>query len=156
MMKKTILLFILAVCMLLSGCGSEFAKGAKEGYNDDQRIAETEFSELTNVKTSESNAGCTFKASKLQGWTTVWKYSADEDKAVSANVSLSLEIGTAKVVHIDGSGKVTKLMEFESASSETVMGKGSADRLIKLTKGENTLKIVGFDCKDVEMAVVFK
>lgn len=155
-MKKSILLLMLALCMLLSGCGSAFAKGAKEGYNDDQRIADSEYCEVKNLKTSESNAGCTFKASTLQGWTTVWTFSADEDKAVNANVSIGLESGTAKVVHIDGSGKVTKLMEFESSPSETVTGKGSADRLIRLTKGENKIKIAGFDCKDIEMAVVFK
>lgn len=139
--------------MLLSGCGSAFAK---EGYDDDQKLAASDRCEAKNLKTSESNVGCTLKASKLEGWTTVWTYSAGENLELSANVSISLEKGTAKVVHIDGSGKVTKLMEFESSPSETVKGKGSTDRLIRLTKGENTIKIAGFDCKDIEVAVVFK
>lgn len=152
-MKKSVVLLLIAFCLLFSGCGNAFAK---DEYGDDQKIAASDHYAAKKLKTTQTNAGCSLDASKLDGWITVWTYSADGDMAVNAAVSIGLKKGTAKVVHIDGSGKVTKLMEFESSPGAGVTGKGSADRLIRLSKGENTIKIAGYDCEEVEMSVKFK
>lgn len=153
-MKKLMLLLTVTVCILLSGCSNAFAK---EQYNDDQKIAASDHYAATMLKTTRTNAGCSLEASKLDGWITVWTYSSNEDMTVNANVSIGLKKGTAKIVHIDGNGNVSTLMEYESDGGSTdVTGEGSADRTIRLSKGENKIKIAGYDCEVVEMSVEFE
>ncbi|MDE6727644.1 MAG: hypothetical protein K2J80_06860 [Oscillospiraceae bacterium] len=149
-MKKLILLLTTALCLLLSGCGNAFAK---EQYGDDQKIAASDHYDAKKLKTTETTASCSLNASKLDGWTTVWKCSSDEDKAVAAWVSIGLSKGTAKVVHVDGSGNVSTLLEYKSEGDSGVTGKGSADRVIKLSKGENKIKVVGYDCETAEVEI---
>lgn len=150
--KKIAIMLLAALCLLFSGCSNAFAK---DEYDDDQKIAASDHYSASKLKTIETTASRTLSASKLEGWITVWTYSSDEDKAVNAKVSLGLAEGKAKLVHIDGNGNVTKLMEYESSGGTDVAGKGSADRLIRLTKGENTIKLAGYDCKTVEVKLEF-
>lgn len=149
-MKKSILLLILAVCMLLSGCGNAFAK---DEFDNDQQIAASDRYASKKLETTEQTGGSTLSASKFDGRLTVWTYTSDEDMAIAVNVSVGMSKGTGKVVHVDGSGKVTRLVGFEYTSGGAKT-KSSADTVVRLTKGENKIKLVGYDCEDVEMSYV--
>lgn len=148
-MKKSILLLVLAVCMLFSGCSNAYAK---DEFDDDTKIAASDRYSSTMSKTTEQTGGSTFSASKFDGRVTVWTYTSDEDMAIAVSVSVGMSKGTAKVVHVDGSGKVTRLAAYESSGGEK--SKSSAETVVRLTKGENKIKLVGYDCKDVEMSYV--
>lgn len=133
--------------MLFSGCSNAYAK---DEFDDDTKIAASDRYSSTMSKTTEQTGGATFSASKFDGRYTVWTYTSTEDMAIAVNVSVGMTSGTAKVVHVDGSGKVTRLAEYESSGSEK--SKSSADTVVRLTKGENKIKLVGYDCKDIEMS----
>lgn len=147
-MKKSILLLLLAVCMLLSGCGNAYAK---DEFDNDQQIAASDRNSAKKLKTTEQTGGATLKASKFDGWLTVWTYTSDEDMAIAVKVTVGMSAGTAKVVHVDGSGKVTRLFGYEAAGGGDVT-KSSAETVVRLKKGENKIKLAGYDCKDVEMS----
>lgn len=151
-MKKSILLLILAVCMLFSGCSNAFAK---DEFDNDQQIAASDRYAATKLTTTEQTGGSTLGASKFDGWLTVWTYTSDEDMAIAVRVSVGMDKGTAKVVHVDGSGKVTRLAAYESASSGGAITGSSADTVVRLTKGENKIKLVGYDCENVEVKITF-
>lgn len=136
--------------MLFSGCSNAFAK---DEFDNDQQIAASDHYAATKLKTTEQTGGSTLGASKFDGRLTVWTYTSDEDMAIAVNVSVGMAKGTGKVVHVDGSGKVTRLVGFEYASGGAKT-KSSADTVVRLTKGENKIKFVGYDCEDVDMACV--
>lgn len=150
-MKKSILLLLLAICMLFSGCSNAFAK---DEFDDDTKIAASDQYSATMRKVTEQTGGATFSASKFNGRYTVWTYTSTEDMAIAVNVSVGMSKGTAKVVHVDGSGRVTRLAAYESASSGGAITGSSADTVVRLTKGENKIKLVGYDCEDIEMSYV--
>ena len=101
-------------------------------------------------KTTKQTGGATCSASKFDGRYTVWTYTSTEDMSIAVSVSVGMSKGTAKVVHVDGSGKVTRLAACESSGGEK--SQSSADTVVRLTKGENRIKLVGYDCEDIEMS----
>lgn len=144
-MKKFALILIAEMCLMLAGCRSnEFAK---EEYNQaskiaaDNRYAETGFN-LTTV-----DNGFNVKAKKFDGRDTLWTITEETGCDAAVQVWFSLSKGKAKLVLIDDNGDVFTVAE---ASGEVDMLKGT---MIYLNKGENRFKLVGYDCKNVEIGL---
>ena len=66
--------------------------------------------------------------------------------------SFSLSKGQAKIVHVDAEGNVITIIE---CSPETVTD-GFVTKTFSLKSGKNRLKIVGSDCEDVELTMLFE
>lgn len=66
-------------------------------------------------------------------------------------ITFTLTDGQGKVVHIDGADKVTTLLE---GTADTLTGE-KVMKTVSMTKGQNRLKFVGYDCEDVELEVLF-
>ena len=144
-MKKVALILIAAMCLMFAGCGNEFAK---EEYDQasmisaDDRYAETGF-DLTTT-----NNGFNVKAKKFDGRDTLWIFTEETGRNAAVTVTFSLSKGKAKLVLIDDNGDVFTVAE---ATGEEDMLKGT---MIYLNKGENRFKLVGYDCKNVEIELV--
>lgn len=66
------------------------------------------------------------------------------------DVSLYISKGKAKVVHIDRDGNVTTVVECSPKDSED----GVVTKTVPLKSGQNRLKIVGYDCEEVDLKVL--
>ncbi|MBD5111919.1 MAG: hypothetical protein HDT42_05205 [Ruminococcaceae bacterium] len=144
-MKKFVLVLTAAMCLMLAGCGSnEFAKEEYEQASvivADDRYAETGF----NLTTADN--GFNVKAKKFDGRDTLWTITEETGCDAAAQVWFRLSKGKAKLVLIDDNGDVFTVAE---ASGEEDMLKGT---IIYLNKGENKFKLVGYDCKNVEIGL---
>ena len=67
-------------------------------------------------------------------------------------LSFSLSNGLAKIVHIDGDGNVTTVLECSPDTSTD----GFVTKTISFKSGQNRLKIVGYDCKNIDLKMVFE
>ena len=80
------------------------------------------------------------------------KIKLDENENIEVDFSFTLSKGQAKVVHIDDDGNVTTIIECLPETSTD----GFVTKTISLKSGLNRLKIVGYDCEDVELKMLFK
>ncbi len=149
MMKKLKYAVLLFLCLGFLGCNNEFAK---EDYDNTEKIAASgdRYSKEVSVF-NHVNGEYTLTVSKFNGRETLWTKSYKEACEVSLEVSMVLSEGQAKLVHIDAEDNVTTLVEYtsESCSEEAVTVP------VTMTKGKNRIKIVGYDCKDLELRMVF-
>lgn len=152
-MKKIAVLLIAAFCLLLSGCSNAFAR---EEYDNDGKISAGDRYAAVKLNTANTDSGCSLGAAKFDGWITVYTYSADEDAEITADIVLGLTKGRAKVVHIDDSGSVSTLAEFEAGQEEAATGIGVQDKCFRLSEGGNIFKIAGYGCEYVVMEIKFK
>ena len=149
MLKKLRYVILLMLCLCFVGCNNEFAK---EEYENTEKIATSgdryakEMSVFNHV-----NGAYTLTVSKFNGRETLWTRSYKEACEVTMEVSLVLSEGQAKLVHIDAADNVTTIVEYtpESGTEESVTVS------VAMQKGNNRLKIVGFDCEDLELKMVF-
>lgn len=151
-MKKLILPLILAACMLFSGCSNEFAK---EDYDNTSKIASTNRYAVQKSSVLTKNGNVSAIIEKFDGYITIWESTENSDVSLPASVSLCLASGTAKLVLVDGSNNVTTLVEHNAEASNDITGKASTDAVVSLTKGENMIKLVGYDCENVEAEITF-
>ena len=149
MMKKIKYAVLLVLCLCFVGCNNEFAETE---YENAEKIADSgdRYSKEMSVF-NHVNGEYTLTVSKFNGRETLWTKSYKEACEVSLEVSLALSEGRAKVVHIDAEDNVTTLVEYtpETCSGEAVTVP------VTMTKGKNRIKIVGYDCKDLELKMVF-
>ncbi len=149
MMKRMKFVFLMMLCLCFVGCNNEFAETE---YENAEKIADSgdRYSKEMSVF-NHVNGEYTLTVSKFNGRETLWTKSYKEACEVSLEVSLALSEGRAKLVHIDADDNVTTLVECapETCSEEAVTVP------VAMQKGENRLKIVGYDCKDLELKMVF-
>ena len=151
MKKKTVLLFsdlFIAFCLFMTACSNEFAAAE---YDDDKKISQsdryaTEMSVFNNI-----DGGYSFTASKFNGRKTLWTKQLKGAEDPEIHLKLSLSKGQAKVVCVDGDRNVTTIVECDPDNSTN----GIVTKTVSLTKGQNELKIVGYDCEDVELTILF-
>lgn len=149
MMKKIKYAVLLVLCLGFLGCNNEFAK---EDYNNTEKIAASgdRYSKEMSVF-NHVNGEYTLTVSKFNGRETLWTKSYKEECEVTLEASLVLSEGKAKLVHIDADDNVTTLVE---CTPETCSGEAVTVPVI-MTKGKNRIKIAGYDCKDLELKMVF-
>ena len=67
------------------------------------------------------------------------------------NISFHLSKGQAKIVHIDNDNNVTTVLECVPDTSTD----GFVTKTIPLKSGQNRLKIVGYDCENIDLNIQF-
>ncbi len=144
-MKKIIATLILLMGVLLTGCSNGFAKSE---YDDNGLIAgnEDRYSKSMAVMNYYDDH-LTFTAGSFDGRQRVWSESYDSERNVLINLKFTLESGTAKIVHIDSDNNVEVIAECDG-------GKINDDAVaynIAMSKGENRIKIVGYECKELNV-----
>ena len=150
MKKKIVSMFsvlFISFCLFMTACSNEFA--AVE-YDDDDKISmgdryATEMSVFNNI-----DGGYSYTASKFDGRRTLWTKQLKGAEDPEIHLKLSLSKGQAKVVCVDGDRNVTTLIECDPDNSTN----GIVTKTVSLTKGQNELKIVGYDCEDVELTIL--
>ena len=149
MLKKLKYVLLVILCLCLTGCYNEYAETE---YEDTEKIAATgdRYSKEISVF-NHVNGEYILTVSKFDGRETLWTKSYKEASEVMLEVSLVLSEGQAKLVHIDEEDNVTTIVECtpENCAEEAVTVP------VAIKKGKNRLKIVGYDCKDLELKMVF-
>ena len=152
-MKKNIIIVLicLIVCVTigLTGCGNEFAK---QEYNDAEKIAQIEDRYAKdNSFSNHIDGGYTLTVSKFNGRQTLWNKTLEKSSEIEMQLDLGISSGSAKVVYIDCNNNVTVLIE----CSQNGSNEQTATKTVSLTSGLNRLKIVGYDCKDIDLKILF-
>lgn len=147
-MKKSCVLLIIVLCLLMTGCSNKFAENE---YDSVEKIIENEdrYAKESSVFNS-IDGGYSLVVSKFDGRQTLWTDILEESQSVEIEFSFVLTEGQAKIVHIDADGNVTTLIECtpETSTDEYVTKK------VSMTAGENRLKIVGFDCENIDLKML--
>ena len=86
---------------------------------------------------------------KFNGRETIWKKTLNENQDVEIDVSFRLSNGRAKIVHIDKDGNITTVIECTPDNSTD----GFVTETISLKSGKNRLKLVGYDCENIDLKI---
>lgn len=148
-MKKYIILIFAALCLSMTGCSNGFAK---REYNSIEKISKTEdrYAKEDSVF-NPIEGGYSLIVSKFDGRETLWSDTLNQNQNIEISFSLRLSKGQAKVVHVDEEGNVTTIIE---CSPETTPA-GFVTRKVSFKSGNNRLKVVGYDCEDMELKMLF-
>ncbi len=148
-MKKCGILLTMLLCLLMTGCSNGFAENE---YNSVEKIAKIEdrYAKENSVFNS-IDGGYSLVVSKFDGRQTLWTDTLEENQSVEIEVSFILTKGQAKVVHIDKDGNVTTVIECTPETSTD----GYVTKTISMSSGQNRLKIVGFDCENIDLKMLF-
>ncbi len=144
-MKKIIVTLILLLGVLLTGCSNGFAKSE---YDNNELIAEDtdRYAKSVSVLNVVGNS-IKFTVGSFDGRQKLWSESYDSDRNVLISLKLTLESGMAKIVHIDSDNNVEVIAECDGgkANDEPIVYN------IAMSKGENRIKIVGYECKELNV-----
>lgn len=148
-MKKLKLALICLLCLFITACNNEFARNE---YDSDKKISQIEdhYAKVASVFNS-IDGGYSLTVSKFDGRQTLWTETLEENQNTDIDFSFSLSKGLAKIVHIDRDGNVTTIIE---CSPETATD-GFVTETVSLKEGQNRLKIVGYDCEDIDLKILF-
>jgi len=150
-MKKIGLILCFILCLGFAGCGNNAF--AEKEYNSDEKIAEeSDRYAKSNSVFNPIEGGYSLVVQEFDGRQTLWSENRDNDVECEMDFSFTLSAGQAKVVHIDKDGNVTTVIE---CTPETITD-GFVTKTVALKTGKNRLKIVGYDCKNLDLKVIFK
>lgn len=148
-MKRVLAILSVLVCLLMAGCSNEFAE--KE-YDSDEKISKTEDRYAKEISIfNPIDGGYSLTVSKFDGRETLWSDIIREKQDMEIEFSFTLSKGQAKIVHVDEEGNVTTVIECSPETST----EGFVTKKVSLKSGKNRLKIVGYDCEDVELKMLF-
>lgn len=149
-MKKFKLLLFVSLCLFMTGCDNGFAK---QEYDSNEKISQIQdhYAKECSVF-NPIDGGYALTVSKFDGRETLWADTLEEDQNIEIDFSFILSEGQAKIVHIDAEGNVTTVIECLPENSTD----GFVTKTVSLKSGENRLKIVGYDCEDVELKMLFE
>ncbi len=152
-MKKVFTIFticlIMCVTICLTGCSNEFAK---REYNDAEKIVQIEdHYAKENSVFNTIEGGYSLTVAKFDGRQTLWKKILEGNADSEIQIDLKISRGNAKVVYIDADNNITVLLE----CSQNDPNEQKATKTVSLTNGLNRLKIVGYDCRDVDLKILF-
>ena len=97
------------------------------------------------------DGGYSLTVSKFNGRQTLWSKTLEKSAEIEIQFDFSISSGSAKVVYIDCNNNVTVLIE----CSQNISNEQTATKTVSLTSGLNRLKIVGYDCKDIDLKILF-
>lgn len=148
-MKKIKIVLIGFLCLLFPACSNDFAK---QEYDSTEKILQQTDRYAKEVSVFHSiDGGYSLTVSKFDGRETLWTKTIKENHEMEIDVSFYLSKGQAKIVHIDSNGTVTTIIE---CSPETVTDE-FVTKTISLKSGQNRLKIVGYDCENIDLKMLF-
>ena len=124
----------------------------KREYNDAEKIVRIEdrYTKENSVFNS-IDGGYSLTVSKFDGRQTLWKKILEGNADSEIQIDLKISRGNAKVVYIDADNNITVLLE----CSQNDPNEQKATKTVSLTNGLNRLKIVGYDCRDVDLKILF-
>lgn len=147
----TSILFSLILCVTISftGCGNKFAK---QEYNDDEKIVQiADRYAKSNSVFNPIEGGYSLTVSRFDGRETLWEKALEDNAEIEIQIDLNIKSGNAKVVFIDSNNDITVLIERLQNNSNEL----TTTKLVSLTNGLNRLKIVGYDCKVIDLKILF-
>lgn len=149
-MKKNCVLLIIVLCLFITGCTNEFAKNE---YESVKKIVESgdRYAKESSVF-NQIDGGYSLVVSKFDGRQTLWTDTLEESQSVEIELSFVITEGKSKIVHIDAEDNVTTLIECTPETSTD----GYVTKTVSMTPGENRIKIVGFDCKNIDLKMFFE
>lgn len=148
-MRKFRIVLLCLLCLTMTACSNEFAK---REYDSDEKIAQNTDHYAKEVSVSNSTNGeYSLTVSKFNGRETLWEETIKENQDIEIDFDFSLSKGQAKIVYIDSEDSVTTVIECLPETSTD----GFTTKTIPLKSGKNRLKIVGYDCEDIELKMVF-
>lgn len=149
-MKKIKVLLIAVLCLVMAtGCSNAFAKSE---YDSNEKIIKTEDRYAKgNSSFGTIDGGYSLTVSEFDGRETLWTDTVEDNQDVEMEISFTLSGGKAKIVHINEEGDVKTIIECtpETCTDEPVV------TTVSMTSGRNRLKIVGYDCRDIELEMLF-
>ena len=147
-MKKRKILLLGLLCLLITACSNAYAR---RDYDSDEKISQAgnRYSKVRSVFNS-IDGGYSFTVSKFDGRETLWEKTLKEDRDIEIDISFRLSEGKAKIVHIDSEDNVTTVIECLPETSTD----GFVTETVSLKSGKNRLRIVGYDCKDIELEML--
>lgn len=148
-MKKFFAVFIGILCLFMTACSNEFAK---QEYDVDEKISQGDRYAKEMSVFNTIDGGYSLTVSKFDGRETLWTKTLEEDLDLEINIGFSLSNGRAKIVYVDDKGNVTALAECTPDN----LTNGYITKNISLKAGQNELKIVGYDCEDVDLEMLFE
>ena len=147
--KKQKFVFPILLCLLLTACSNRFAK---QEYHSNKKIAQMEdHYAKENSVFHPIDGGYSFTVSKFDGRQTLWNKKLRKKQNLKIDISFQLTEGQAKIVHINNKGNVTTLIECSSKTST----ERPITKTVTLERGQNRLKIVGYDCKNIDLKILF-
>ena len=149
-MKKSGILLIILLCLFMSGCSNKFAESE---YDSVEKIIKSEdrYAKESSVF-NPIEGGYSLVVSKFDGRQTLWTDMLKEEQSVEIEFSFTLTEGKAKIVHIDADGNVTTLIECTPDTSTD----GYLTKTVSMTPGVNKLKLVGFDCENIDLKMLLE
>ena len=152
-MKKIVIIvlicLIICVTIGLTGCGNNFAK---QEYNDAEKIVQIDDRYAKdNSVFNPIDGGYSLTVSKFNGRQTLWNKTLEKSTEIEIQIDLSISSGIAKVVYIDCDNNITVLIECSQNDADEHI----TTKTVSLTSGSNRLKIVGYDCKDIDLKILF-
>ena len=147
----TSILFSLSLCVTISftGCGNEFAK---QQYNDDEKIVQiADRYAKSNSVFNPIEGGYSLTVSRFDGRETLWEKALEDNAEIEIQIDLNIKSGNAKVVFIDSNNDITVLIEHLQNNSNEL----TTTKIVSLTNGLNRLKIVGYDCENIDLKLFF-
>lgn len=140
---------VVFICLLSAGCSNVYAE---REYDSADKIAQ-EADRYTKVmsKSNQTQEGYSLDMAEFDGRETLWSDTLEEDKEIEMEISFALSSGMAKVVHIDDEGHVTTIIECSPETSTD----GYIAKTISFKSGKNRLKIVGYDCEDIQLELLY-
>ena len=147
----TSILFSLILCVTIgfTGCGNEFAK---QEYNDDEKIVQiADRYAKSNSVFNPIEGGYSLNALRFDGRETLWEKTLEDSAEIELQIDLNIKSGNAKVVFIDSNNDITVLIEHLQNNSNEL----TTTKIVSLTNGLNRLKIVGYDCENIDLKLFF-
>ena len=147
----TSIFFGLIFCLTISftGCGNEFAK---QQYNDDEKIVQiADRYAKSNSVFNPIEGGYSLNALRFDGRETLWEKTLEDSAEIELQIDLNIKSGNAKVVFIDSNNDITVLIEHLQNNSNEL----TTTKIVSLTNGLNRLKIVGYDCENIDLKLFF-
>ena len=146
-MKMVRMLSMILLCLLITACSNAFAK---REYNSDEKISQTADRYAKEVSVGNStNRQYSLTVGKFNGRETLWEETLEENQDVEIDISFSLSNGRGKIVHIDKDDNVTTVIECTPDTSTD----GFVTKTLSLTSGQNRLKLVGYDCENIDLKI---
>lgn len=148
-MKKLKIILISLLCLIMTSCSNEFAKREYDSNEKISQIADHYAKEVSVFKSIEG--GYSLTVSKFNGRETLWEGTVEENQDMKIDFSFILSKGKAKIVYIDDEDNVTTVIECTPETSTD----GFVTKTVSLKSGKNRLKIVGYDCEDIDLRMLF-
>ncbi|MDD6038996.1 MAG: hypothetical protein PUD20_09425 [bacterium] len=150
MMKKLRMVTALLLCMMLVGCNNEFAKTQ---YDAENLIVKEEDRYTKNMSVlNHTGTGLTLTVGDFDGRETIWTENYSEAQVVEMDIRFTIRGGKAKLIHIDSEDQIHTMIECTAESGVSKMTTFS----VPVTKGRNRWKVVGYECKDIDLEIAIK